>query len=197
MFLSIVKPDLTQVNAARAILNEQDMHRNVQALFGTDRKSNNVLYRYIPSKDCRRSLICIQSDIEPVSTVDFQVISCNDASDRIQKISRGMYLEFDVLLRPVKRHEGKSAIIRESDLRMQWVKDLGRRYGFGIKNVKEMSRIQKKIFHTATKAGRIDGWRYVGELVVKDENKFKQACITGIGRDKAYGYGMLMLKFKD
>ena len=43
MYLSIVQPDLSQVNAARAMTNEQDMHRNIQALFDSDRQSINVL----------------------------------------------------------------------------------------------------------------------------------------------------------
>ena len=32
---------------------------------------------------------------------------------------------------------------------------------------------------------------------MKDAALFKKAYETGIGRDKAYGYGMLMLEFKD
>ena len=32
-----------------------------------------------------------------------------------------------------------------------------------------------------------------GQLIVDDEKKFRQAYCDGIGPDKAYGYGMLLL----
>ena len=50
------------------------------------------------------------------------------------------------------------------------------------------------MFHSGEKSGRIDGYRYVGTLSVQDVDLFKKAYETGIGRDKAYGYGMLMLE---
>lgn len=197
MYLSIVQPDFGQVNAARAMTNEQDMHRNVQALFDSDRKSINVLYRFIPSKDIRRAVICVQSDIMPTSTSDLKVLSCMDARERISLIKAGMVLKFDVLLRPVKRHLGRSTLIRDMESRIEWIEKLGQKYGFKIETIKEVSRIQKTMFHTGTKTGRVDGYRYVGALSVVDADLFKKAYETGIGRDKAYGYGMLMLEIQD
>ena len=125
MYLSIVQPDFSKVNVARAMTNEQDMHRNIQALFDSDRKSINVLYRFIPSKDIRKSVICVQSDIMPTSTSDLKVLSCTDAGERISLIKTGMRLKYDVLLRPVKRHEGRSALIRDVTSRVEWVRSLG------------------------------------------------------------------------
>lgn len=197
MYLSIVQPDFSQVNAARAMTNEQDMHRNIQALFDSDRKSINVLYRFIPSKDIRSAVICVQSDIMPTSTSDLKVISCTDASERVSHIKEGMFLRFDVLLRPVKRHEGRSTLIRDAMSRVEWVGALAEKYGFEIVTIREVSRIQKTVFHSGEKSGRVDGYRYEGSLLVKDVDLFKKAYETGIGRDKAYGYGMLMLEFKD
>ena len=197
MYLSIVQPDFSKVNAARAMTNEQDMHRNIQALFDSDRKSINVLYRFIPSKDIRRAVICVQSDIMPTSTSDLKVLSCTDASERISHIKTGMFLKYDVLLRPVKRHEGRSTLIRDAMSRVEWVGTLAEKYGFEIVTIREVSRIQKTVFHSGEKSGRVDGYRYEGSLLVKDVALFKKAYETGIGRDKAYGYGMLMLEFKD
>ena len=197
MYLSIVQPDLSRVNVARALMNEQDMHRNIQALFDSDRASNHVLYRTIPSKDIRRTVICVQSDVEPRSTVDLKVISCTSAQNRILNLRAGMDVEYDVLLRPVKRHEGKSCLIHEKEARAEWVRALGKKYGFTIITIQEQARIQKTIAHAGTKSGRIDGWRYVGILCVDDLDVFVKAYQTGIGRDKSYGYGMLMLKLKE
>lgn len=196
MYLSIVQPDFSQVNTARSMTNEQDMHRNIQALFDSDRQSINALYRFIPSKDIRSAVICVQSDIMPTSTSDLKVISCTDASERISLIKAGMVLKFDVLLRPVKRHEGRSTLIRDMESRIEWVEMLGQKYGFKIETIREVLRIQKTVFHSGTKTGRVDGYRYVGTLSVQDADLFKKAYETGIGRDKAYGYGMLMLEFQ-
>lgn len=196
MYLSIVQPDFSQVNTARSMTNEQDMHRNIQALFDSDRQSINALYRFIPSKDIRKAVICVQSDIMPTSTSDLKVISCTDASERISLIKAGMVLKFDVLLRPVKRHEGRSTLIRDMESRIEWVEMLGQKYGFKIETIREVLRIQKTVFHSGTKTGRVDGYRYVGTLSVQDADLFKKAYETGIGRDKAYGYGMLMLEFQ-
>lgn len=197
MYLSIVQPDFSQVNTARSMTNEQDMHRNIHALFDSDRQSINALYRFIPSKDIRSAVICVQSDIMPTSTSDLKVISCTDASERISLIKAGMVLKFDVLLRPVKRHEGRSTLIRDMESRIEWVEMLGQKYGFKIETIREVLRIQKTVFHSGTKTGRVDGYRYVGTLSVQDADLFKKAYETGIGRDKAYGYGMLMLEIQD
>lgn len=194
MYLSIVQPDFSRVNVARALINEQDMHRNIQAMFNLDRQTANVLYRTIPSKDMRRSVICVQSNAIPKSTEDIKVITCVNADERVAKVKDNMIIAFDVLLRPAKRHEGKSALIREKDARMDWVKALGTKYGFTVRTVHELSQIKKSIHHTGTRAGRIDGWRYTGTLIVDHAETFKKAYITGIGRDKSYGFGMLMLK---
>lgn len=194
MYLSIVQPDFSQVNAARAMTNEQDMHRNIQALFDSDRQSINVLYRFIPSKDIRRAVICVQSDVTPTSTSDLKVISCVDARERISFIKKGMLLRYDVLLRPVKRHDGRSTLIRDKKSRTEWVEALAQRYGFEIVAITEVSRTSKTMFHSGERSGRIDGYRYVGTLSVQDADLFKKAYETGIGRDKAYGYGMLMLE---
>lgn len=194
MYLSVVQPDFSQVNMARALINEQDMHRNIQAMFSLDRQTANVLYRTIPSKDMRRSVICLQSDVVPKDTDDIKVITCVNADDRVAKVKDNMVIAFDVLLRPAKRHEGKSTLIRDKDERIQWVKALGAKYGFTVRTMNELSQIKKNIYHTGTRAGRIDGWRYTGTLVVDHAETFKKAYITGIGRDKSYGFGMLMLK---
>ena len=197
MYLSIVQPDFSQVNVARSMTNEQHMHRNIQALFDSDRQSINALYRFIPSKDIRRAVICVQSDVMPTSTTDLKVISCMDAKERISLIKTGMVLKFDVLLRPVKRHQGRSTLIRDMESRIEWIEKLGQKYGFKIETIREVLRIQKTMFHSGTKTGRVDGYRYVGTLSVVDADLFKKSYETGIGRDKAYGYGMLMLEFKD
>lgn len=143
MYLSIVQPDFSQVNVARALINEQDMHRNIQAMFNLDRQTANVLYRTIPSKDMRRSVICVQSDAIPKSTEDIKVIACVNADERVAKVKDNMIIAFDVLLRPAKRHEGKSALIREKDARVDWVKALGTKYGFTVRTVHELSQIKK------------------------------------------------------
>ena len=194
MYLSIVQPDFSRVNVARALINEQDMHRNIQAMFSLDRQIANVLYRTIPSKDMRRSVICVQSDTIPKDTEDIKVLTCVNADERVEKVKNNMIIAFDVLLRPAKRHEGKSTLIREKDARADWVKALGTKYGFTVRTVHELSQIRKNIHHTGTRAGRIDGWRYTGTLIVDHAETFKNAYVTGIGRDKSYGFGMLMLK---
>ncbi len=141
-------------------------------------------------------MICVQSDIMPTSTSDLKVLSCTDANERISLIKAGMVLKFDVLLRPVKRHEGRSTLIRDIESRIKWVEMLGQKYGFKIETIREVSRIQKTMFHSGSKTGRVDGYRYVGTLSVQDADLFKKAYETGIGRDKAYGYGMLMLEIQ-
>ena len=81
--------------------------------------------------------------------------------------------------------------------RVEWVGTLAEKHGFEIITLSEVSRIQKTMFHSGAKSGRVDGYRYIGSLLVKDADLFKKAYETGIGRDKAYGYGMLMFEFKN
>ena len=67
--------------------------------------------------------------------------------------------------------------------------------GFSVLSLREDPA--ERIFgsHSAERGGRLylDSWRYTGTLRITDEDLFRAAVRNGIGSDKAYGLGMLLL----
>lgn len=195
MYLSMVKLDFRCVNVARSLWNEQDMHRNVLALFDSNREDGHILYRYIPSVDIDRSVLCVQSDMPPKSVDGLNVVSSVNVDERNAKLHVGVCVRFDVLLRPMWGHKGKHSVIRTQDERLEWVKNQGVKNGFEIEKINEISGIRKSMKHdTHSQTIGVNGYRYAGILRVIDVDKFMHVYTCGLGRGKAYGYGMLMLR---
>ena len=194
MYLSVVKPDFTNLHVINSLMNEQDMHRNVQSLFQTSRKDGNILYRYLKSSDINRSLICIQSDEQPKSVNGLEVISSINVDDRNKKITENQEIAFDVLVHPTVGKSGKHFVIASYEERLNWFYKQGMKHGFEIKKIQEVSTVNKHLKHDKyTDSTNMIGYHYKGILKVTDLNEFMKVYHTGLGRGKAYGYGMFML----
>ena len=74
--------------------------------------------------------------------------------------------------------------------RLEWLKKQGARYGFTVIQAKITGYKENKI----RKYGfTVKSVTFEGILQVTDTKKFKQALVQGIGREKAYGCGMMTI----
>jgi CRISPR system Cascade subunit CasE len=85
-----------------------------------------------------------------------------------------------------------------------WLKKQGERLGFilsadddGLSKVQNSAYIWHGLAQKALKKGEKSGFSsvdFTGELQITDLEKFQQALFTGIGRAKAFGCGLLMIR---
>ena len=202
MILTKVNLDLRSPSARQALIDCGDMHRNIQSLFGTSREEASVLYRaqkndagcsvYILSeqapvfdeKSARSGMICAGSrDVTPLEAL----------------FTEGRIFRFDLLTMPSKkesdrtRKNSRRRILREPAERIAWLERKAEQGGFWVLSVSdeegETLRAKKPTgtlyLHTT---------RFTGALQITAPERFLPAWKNGIGPEKAYGLGMLMVR---
>lgn len=79
---------------------------------------------------------------------------------------------------------------------MAWLAKKGMQYGFEIESVSEVAPVKVQASHSKERGGSIhlNGYHYQGVLRITDKALFKEAVRSGVGPEKAYGFGMLMMR---
>lgn len=201
MYLSKVDLDLKSPSIMQALRDAEDMHRNVQKYFSTDRTSGQILYRL--RKDRRGMSLYLQSDLLPSETDEtlrngMHLSASKEMSAIENSISDGHVYMFNLLCMPCKKvADGSSKNSRRKYLstqeeRIQWLQRKGAQGGFQI-----LSVIEKEGYSVRTRKSSgftLRASEFQGSLKVTDEEKFKQCWRKGIGPEKAYGLGLLFIQ---
>jgi len=187
-------------SAKQAMKNVQDFHRNLMACFQSSRQEAGVLYRI--NLSTKIASVYVLSKIAPQNARKevLELLESRSVDPYIESMRTGSIFSFDICTIPSKKivREGKknsARITLESEVeRIEWLQKKAGNAGFQVLTVQEMECVkaygekkaaQNKIF--------LKGYHYQGRLIVEEEEKFRQAYCNGIGPDKAYGYGMLLL----
>ncbi len=139
------------------------------------------------------------------------------AGKTVHPFSGGRRLGFEVLCCPVVRQartgiekdvflvqdEGRESQLDRASIYSEWVKkQIELRAGAQVAFIQLAGFSLLEHVRKGPKVTRPRTWTKIvrpsalmqGELIVKDQNAFMQAVATGIGRHKAFGYGMLLLR---
>ncbi len=202
MYLSKIKMDLRAESVRQSLRDCGDLHRNVQKLFSDSREGAGVLYRLY--KDRTSCWLYILSEIKPIETEStlrngMSVAATKDVSLLEEKFVEGRTLGFNILTLPSKKvsdgfsKNSKRRFLRLREDREAWLVNKGEANGFKVLTVEEMegetlySRNKEKPMYIHTT-------KFTGVLCVTDREKFVQAWRHGIGPEKAYGLGMIMVR---
>lgn len=200
MFLSKFVIDYHNPSARQALRNVQDFHRNLMARFQSSRQEAGVLYRLDLSK--REPVVYVLSRYAPQDTGrrDMRLVGIRQMDTTISSFKTGKQYSFDICTIPCKKvvREGKKNSARipfglETE-RIEWLQRKAVAAGFQILSVQEIGQTETYGKKKEERNGIfLRGYHYQGQLIVEDEEKFQRAYCDGIGPDKAYGYGMLLL----
>lgn len=195
----LIKAELDRRDAKRLLADCQQMHRFVTGFFGTDRKSNQVLYRtnLIQNKLC--IYLYAESPVERVP--DNCQIQQRDVRSWLDSMETGQIWSFDLIASPTKKvaSEGKKnsqrRILRQPHERQEWLERKSEKNGFAILQFQEQEQLHVSGRHQANKGGVMyhDAYHYQGVLQITDAEAFRKVLQSGIGCGKAYGFGMMML----
>lgn len=216
MFLSKLTINVRSREFRRDYANVHDMHRTVMSAFSTvdtdtaPRQEQGILWRL---EDAYGGFVqYVQSRTEPDWTrlpVDYlagpaQVKSLQPVLDAV---APGRKLSFRIVANPTYAKSqgpdvrGKRFAHRSPDKQIEWLVCRGESHGFVIP-VGGDGHPDVTPSPCPDLAGRktdLNGKitvlpvRYDGHLVVTDPDAFTDALLTGIGRAKAYGCGLLSL----
>ena len=196
MYLSKLTMDPHHPSVRQSLRDRQDMHRNLAQAFGV-----KFLYRVIETKNVSSLLVLSRQmpDQKQLESRGYHLIDSQDFSGLPALYKENSVLRFNILAVPSKKvnekRTGNSRRMFLSDpaQRILWLKRQGEKYGFDILNVCEPSA--ETIFTVGRKTGtfQISAVEFSGAFRIKDASLFWQSWENGIGPEKAYGAGLMLL----
>lgn len=194
---TITKESLsTAKHITKAVEGESNaMHRLLTLASGSNRTSNNILYRIERGSDM--PFLTVQSDYELneqiMSEYGFKKI-CNHAQE---EISDEDLILFNVRLAPYQRisHSKTCRYIKDKDERLRWVSERFKDSGMEVKDINEEHVIHVNGKHCDSNTGaEYKAATYVGIGRITDADTFFARIRKGIGKYKNYGAGLILIK---
>lgn len=172
-------------------------HRNIMSGFPdldslSPRKEMGILFRKVVTHSS--VVLYVQSKVEPDwrnKTWIYQY-ECKSIDNMIDSLTDNQCLAFNLLCTPYYTDSrNKLRSYTEDDKKLNWFTTKGKYNGFEVINLNIRPCTDK--FTNIGKKISLDATNLMGRIRITDVEKFKEFYLTGVGREKAYGAGMLLL----
>lgn len=198
MFLSRLTLTLQDLRAFR-ITDDYSIHRVVYSLFPKEAGPSRILYADRGVRSAFHTILILSGN-EPVKSPETpQNIETKAVEPGFLNHSR---YAFEILLNPVRQETRtrKCVPIRGNILQYEWFLEKAAANGFTLtpddksrlvirqmetQTFRQKDQSERKVLHHRV--------RFSGTLTVTDHELFRKAFEQGIGRGKAFGFGMLQL----
>ena len=202
MYLWRIELDLSSPQIRSAMRDHQKLHRLITGFFNASRQDAKLLFRYRTIG--HKIVFYIYSSI-PINRNDLpknvNITGGKNVNNWLLKMKTGQTMNFDLLTMPFKKayndqiKNSRRKLLQQPEERLNWLNHKAEQNGFIILSVKEKPSMRIFCSHSADRGGSLylDTWQYTGTLQITDEIKFRSAVQNGIGPNKAYGLGMLLL----
>lgn len=199
VFISKLRLDVENKSVIQCVKCCQDMHINIMQGFkgnGT-REEAGVLYRVqvIASK----LYVYVQSNVEPDWAIlkkdGFDCEFVTNSDSLLSRIFDGSNVKFTLSCIPYEYKEGKKykTLLRTETERMQWLSKRGDQYGFDLLSYNELGDVTRTVGVRRNDKVGFDNVLIEGTLKVTNRENFLSTLEKGIGPEKAYGQGLLLL----
>lgn len=194
MFISVIKIVSTNVS------NETYTHAALLQLFNSTRLANDVLYQTLNVDVVDEFIVShllvysktapkLPETVPDGFTSVPEIVGCKEVEPKFKK---GEVFAFDAVLNPSKSRAGHKRFISDPQDRQAWLERKFKESGAKIGRVSETRKKVICIGHNYGK-GKFVSVHYKGLLMVENPETFQKAYQKGIGREKAYGCGLLAL----
>ncbi len=207
MYISQVEIDINNRKKMRKLTHLGVYHDWVESSFPEELK-NNIRTRKLWRIDKIRGkkyLLIVSEKAPNIQLLERYGIhgsaKTKDYGTFINSLKKGMKVRFRVTLNTVvsKRNKsddynsrGKVQPVKSSE-QNKFLIDRSKRNGFSLKEdeFQIVERGYEKFKHRENKSIDLMSATYEGILTIIDEEKFRSTLILGIGKKKAYGFGMM------
>ena len=204
MLLTCAAIDRRHPSARQALGDCCDMHRNVMRLFAPEdnmRAEACVLFRVLEERGTAR--LYLTSATPPDLSRAAWLFYGRDARQRdlsplLERFRPGIVFGFDLLAYPCKkvdvgRANSVRAFLTTPEERRAWLLRQGEKNGFALRALREDEPADMR-GKRRTGLVQIRAVRFSGVLEITDAERFRDGYLRGVGPEKAYGLGMLMLR---
>lgn len=204
MYLSRVRLNMRRGNTMKALASPAILHGAVEAAFAGERRRR--LWR-LDQLGGEQYLLIVSEDKPNLQGMTEQLgyageYKTLDYTPLFNKIANQSKWRFRLTANPTiakKQTEGRGRVVAiiSQEQQIEWLLHKGERHGFAVAAEdfqvvgKQWYRFLKKDDNGRQLTVTLYAVTYEGVLTVTDAEKFVEALSAGIGREKAYGMGML------
>lgn len=206
MYMSCFRLKTNSPSVMQCLRDANDMHRNVMKMFpqvsdASARKELGILYRLYRMDHETRLYLSSNSCPDPSAlSHGFEMIDTpKDLAPVLDGFTAGRTYRFDLFASPTKKVESngknsKRVFLISSQDRLEWLKRKAADAGFQIVWAREEGQeTVRAAIRQGESAITCVGVQFCGVLRVADGAAFQKAYTEGIGSQKAYGMGMMLL----
>lgn len=204
MYMTCVAIDRHNPSARQALADCCDMHKNIMRLYSSSENSvarcaGKNLYRIVEQQN--EIMLYLTSthlpDMRQTAWIKSHTVRQCDLQPLVNRFAPGQSFSFDLLTHPSKKEMRTGAnshrvFLRTARERADWLQRQGEKGGFRVVSLQEGApfdlRGKRPTGNICLRAVRM-----MGRLEITDTAQFAQAYQSGIGPEKAYGMGMLLL----
>ena len=204
MYFSRVPLDVSRRKTQVAMVSPNKIHGAVEEAFCE--KQNRNLWR-IDQLRGKSYLLIVSKEKPDLSRIAAQFGFEDDWGESkeydglLRRIEKGSYWHFRLTANPVHsvwtgEGRGKVAAHTSEKFQLEWLYRQAEKGGFRLSP--DRVRVMESHWRIFTKGGSRQKVRllevvFEGTLWVEDADRFRNALVNGIGREKAYGMGMLTI----
>lgn len=191
-------------SARQALADCCDMHRNIMRLYAHSANNNarcaeKILYRIVEQQN--EVLLYLTSehlpDMQQTAWIKRNTVRQCDLQPLLKRFASGQSFSFDLLVHPSKKKlcvgaNSRRVFLRTAQERADWLGHQGEKGGFLVLNLHENAPYDLR-GNRSTGSICLRVVRMTGRLKIMDAERFIEAYQSGIGPEKAYGMGMLLL----
>lgn len=189
MIVSTLTLDRADIKAL-SIFDDYSLHRVVYTLFPQN-KRDFLFYDLGGNRDFRKILIL--SENQPQVPANGSIESKNLPENFLQHSTYA----FQVLLNPVRRKADDKTLlpIKGQDDLKRWFLTKESAWGFKVNpTTLEVSETGVQVIEKGNNKITLNRAKFRGILEVTDQNRFEFIFCNGLGKAKAFGFGLLQLK---
>lgn len=190
MYITQIELDLRNHLIFKKLRSLDDYHAYIESAFPAEQLLG-VRKRHLWRLDGQSVLLVSEDEPDEEALGKYGNVTTKDYSKFVKNISSTRPYQFKLVANPLQMDiKNRRIPCHGNSQRLEWLENQGARYGFKVIQAQVVGYKENKIRkHRFT----VKSVTFEGILQVIDTKKFKQALAQGIGREKAYGCGMMTI----
>lgn len=190
MYITQIELDLRNHLIFKKLRSLDDYHAYIESAFPAEQLLG-VRKRHLWRLDGQSVLLVSEDEPDEEALGKYGNVTTKDYSKFVKNISSTRPYQFKLVANPLQMDiKNRRIPCHGNSQRLEWLENQGARYGFKVIQAQVVGYKENKIRkHRFT----VKSVTFEGILQVTDTKKFKQALAQGIGREKAYGCGMMTI----
>lgn len=180
--------EFTNLNDGNAI------HRLLTKAVHSDRKNANLLYRLMVKTNVVFLYVMtdLSCDISLIEQNGLRFLYTVDISELMSPKNTGDEIRFAIKLLPYRRHSNQFSYLNDISERIQWMVNKLSSAGLLVTRVRETA-IEPVLFQRGRRYINMNSSVFEGIATITNKDALLQAIQSGIGREKCFGAGLLMI----